>query len=276
MRRVTFWSAIYRVAAVSQYLAAGAATLIGGLLRTKPERWGDLGAGLAWVQENSWWLIPVFAGVVLVSRGLCDWIGRPWVWEAVRTVLNDFRKQSFTLSSDDAVHQHRVTLFRRVTWVWWIWPFRGKWWPWGKRRWPWSGWLVPVVRSGHTTQQTSSVFLAPDDADSAEGVAGVTWARQDVVLQTDLPDLSGTPTDEAIRQYATRAFVDVEWVRQRLAKRSPCPRSLCGIPVMVSGKLWGVIVLDSRSPSAIRVNSSIYKVYQDVTPAFLAELLKRV
>jgi hypothetical protein len=38
------------------------------------------------------------------------------------------------------------------------------------------------VRSGHTTQKTKTIFLAPDDAGNAEGVAGQVWASDQTII----------------------------------------------------------------------------------------------
>jgi hypothetical protein len=52
MRRLTISRLVYQIAAIVQYVAAGVATLIGATLKTKPERWGDFGVVLGWIQEH--------------------------------------------------------------------------------------------------------------------------------------------------------------------------------------------------------------------------------
>lgn len=53
-----------------------------------------------------------------------------------------------------------------------------------------------------------------------------------------------------MQEYARRSFVTVEWVRHWLSehKRGLATRYV-GIPVEVKSRVWGVIVLDMRSPA---------------------------
>jgi len=190
-------------------------------------------------------------------------------------LFNDYREEAFNIAEDDAVHNHRVTLFKRSRLIWWIWPWRSRYSPWGKMRAPWSGWLVPLVRSGHTTQRSRTVFLAPDDADNVEGVVGQVWARDRVIVVEDLPDLCGNATDQDIAAYALKTWVPDAWVRWRLRSGKQCPRSICGIPVEVNGSRWGVIVLDSYSPDGLKHKSHAWTPYRKMLPMLLRELLKR-
>lgn len=199
----------------------------------------------------------------------------PWVWESVHKLLDKYRGMVFTITDQDAEHEHRLTLFRRTCCLLWIWPFRCRFWPWGKRRFPWSGWLAPVERSGQTTQRTGTVFLVPDDADNVEGVAGQTWSRNKVVHVKNLPDLSTTPTPEQIAEYARNTWVSEDWVKQRLRSGKPFSRCLYGVPIEVDGERWGVIILDSRNPDSIKPNSPKFSANMKLLPMFLEELLKR-
>ena len=136
-------------------------------------------------------------------------------------------------------------------------------------RWPWSGWLVPVERSGHTTRRSHTIFLAPDDADQAEGIAGQTWAQNRVVVVNGLSDVNENPSREVLAEYAQRTWIAETWVLQKQRQHA---RSFCGIPVEVKGKLWGVIVLDSRNPQAIDQNAD--KFYR-LIGRVLGKLLER-
>jgi len=184
-------------------------------------------------------------------------LGPPWLWNTVHSYLDSFREEAFNVGLDDAQHHHRVTLFRYKPWYWHF------------RRWPWSGWLVPVERSGHTTQASISVYRAPDDADKAEGVAGMTWARRRIVNVSNLPDLSEDPSRDDMQRYAKATGMNLEVVK----KKRPKARSFCGIPVEIKGEVWGVLVLDSRSADGINTNSQI--LYRPLGK-FLAKILERV
>jgi len=219
---------------------------------------------VAWLQERVWWLWPiVFVLTILATfadKKFCD----RWGYDAVKEMLEILREKGFP-DNTDQVHYHRVTLFRRRKWhLCW-------------KMWPWSGWLIPVVRSGHTTLNHRTCFLAPDDdPDMAEGIAGRCWSSKNVVLIPDkdsknqqLPDLRDTnskPRDPyaSMSAYASATFVPITWVRKRL----PHSRSFLGIPVVVKGEPWGVIVVDSRMP-AIQQAQRILDSYNEIARPFI-------
>jgi GAF domain-containing protein len=208
------------------------------------------------LQQTAWLIIPLLTvglGLMQVARSMA---GPPWIWETVHYLLDRFQEHVFEKQVGTPLHYHRVTLFRHIR-------LRRS-----LCRWPWSGWLVPVERSGHTTRKSRAAFLAPDDADRAEGIAGQTWAQKRVVIVEDLPDISGTPSLGLLEDYARKTWVSVEW----LQNRSQHARSFCGIPVEVKGRLWGVIVLDSRSPDAI--DQDAVKVHS-LIGRYLGKLLER-
>jgi hypothetical protein len=129
---------------------------------------------------------------------------------------------------------------------------------------------MPVERSGHTTRRRISIFLAPDDADRAEGIAGQTWAQNQVVLVSDLPSLEGNDvSQEIIQEYARRTWISEDFAHSR----RPQARSFCGIPVEVKGKLWGVIVIDSRGTKVAGTRS--VRLYT-LVGRFLGKLLEKV
>jgi len=183
----------------------------------------------------------------LVTRGVRRWLKPPVVWSQVHLLLTELQKFAFKTELENAapVYEHRVTLFRRG-------------WRLAPCRWPWSGWLIPVERSGHMTRTTNTVFRAEEASSKVEGIAGYTWARSAIVSVGELPDLEVEALrrlepnlqTEAIDEYAQRTLVTPEVVRQRIAEGKTLARSYCGIPVEVRGKMWGVIVIDSRNPEA--------------------------
>ena len=188
------------------------------------------------------------AGVVLFKY-LAHLIGPPWVWAAIHAIFDEVRERAFRYKEGEPVHHHRVTLFEHVH-FWRIWRLWLCLWQWKVGRFPWSGWLIPSARSGHTTKSCSTRFLAPDDADRAEGVVGQAWATNSQILVDKLPEVSESSSSTVIAEYATRTFVTPDWVKDRLGK--PLPRSLCGVPIEVEGRIWGVLVLDSRAEDGIK------------------------
>jgi len=214
-------------------------------------------------QHQVWWLWPLVTLVMISARladkKFCD----RWGYEAVKEMLELLRERAFP-SNSDPQHHHRVTLFR----------YRG--WRVCLRAWPWSGWLVPVVRSGYTTQHRRTCFLAPDNADKAEGVAGRAWSTGSVVIVPDkdknesaLPALNKTgrkPNDIRLLAdaYAKATYVSVDWA----LKNMPDARSFMGIPVMVKGQPWGVIVVDSRA-ERIENGTAISEAYNLISRPFI-------
>lgn len=216
----------------------GAAGLLGGVEKANVEKTREfLGQTTAEMvrsaQEWNWVLVPFFIALAALIGFATRWIGDPKKWNVVHDVLDQLRDEIFSEAADDVAHEHRVTLFKKKNFLL------------CKRGWWWSGWLVPVERSGHTSQKTDVYFKAPDNAALAEGVAGQTWARKGKpVYVRDLPNLGGTPTDAELAEYAKKSFMALDEVRNR----RPLARSLYGFAVEANGQRWGVIVVDSRLP----------------------------
>jgi transcriptional regulator with GAF, ATPase, and Fis domain len=122
---------------------------------------------------------------------------------------------------------------------------------------PFSGWLVPVARSGHTTKKIKSSFLAPDDADAAEGFAGQAWSMNQTVFQDGLKSINASSCEDDVLDYANRTWVGTWWVDLKRKEKKPMCKALCGIPISVSGELWGVLVVDSTKPKAILDPNSV-------------------
>jgi hypothetical protein len=278
MRQATVRSLAYYVFYGLQISAIAGSALLGPLLRADIEKAGQwlpiLGKCLDWVQESGWWLVLGLALTIASAKVACSLIGQPWVWQALHSILDEFQKNAFRIEGNDPLHYHRVTLFRRVRFRWLLRPRRSRWWPWGTKRMPWSGWLVPVLRSGHTTQRTDAAFLAPDDADNAEGIVGQTWSCRRVLFLENLPNLEGSPSEADIVEYAHKTWVSKALIEDRLRRRKPCARSFCGIPVEVKGKPWGAIVLDSRSGNGILNPDPNWPPYR-LMSLFLGKLVEK-
>lgn len=199
--------------------------------------------------------------------------GNPTFALAVEPVLDVLRQHAFVdeYAQSDPEHHHRATLFRHCPRKFWIWPFR-KWYsPWGASfRGPWAGWLIPISRSGHTTKHSDTTFLAPDDADNAEGVAGMIWAsKQDVRpirLVLDGPDDA--------QKYAEETNVSTDYVLKQLEEEKPLPLSLSGFPVFRGGQIWGVVVLDSRRTDGIKPPDQNFRAIR-ITQSLLDKYVSR-
>ncbi len=254
----------YRFFTIVEAIAGVVSVLAAASLRADSKQlrgvWAAFAASLVWIQNRAWILILIATLCLLAAGVFRRIVGPPWVWAAIHRQLDIFQEYAFSEQMGDLLHDHRVTLFKHVRWKWCF------------RKWPWSGWLVPVERSGHTTRRTNVIFRAPDDANRAEGVAGIAWASRSAVPVTELPDLSGNPSAGDVLQYANRTFVAVEWIEEYVKKGRPLARSFIGIPVEVIGKRWGVLVLDSKRD--MRSTQTTLKLYTLIA-RFLATLLER-
>ncbi len=231
---------------------------------------------------------PTLLGIALGVGILVVRIGRRLVENKRREVaildrlrtetLDRFRDTCFpTIPSNEPKDLNRVTVFRHLKCLWWIWPFRGVLTPWGLGRGPWSGWLVVHCRSGHVTRGTRTAFLAPDDAQHSEGVAGQAWRRQAYRVgkgANKLPELKdvryvswpvaifynvllaiSAPTTNAKRfaeertkvtNYAEATHCRPRFVWQRIKRKTPCPVALLAVPLLNKNREpWGVVVMDS-------------------------------
>lgn len=207
-------------------------------LRTTPEAWEKYGLSwlVSWLQGWAWIGAPA-AFLLLPAVGATRrFVGSPWVWECLKLALDELKREVFH-GSNGADHHHKVTLFKLRL----------------------GGRLVPVLRSGVTRQSTPAVFLAhADNPDHAEGVAGRTFARQNIVEIQGLPDLSAPNTTDKDREaYAERTSVSVQW----LAKNpdSTKARSFVGFHIERKSKPWGVLVIDSRDPNPFKQTKKLEK-----------------
>lgn len=266
IRRRTLKGFAYVAGVALQVAAAAALTLMSAVKSTSGTTFPAIFAFLQdpydWIKGSDWWLALLFAGIGVVGKVSRDWGGSPRVWRIIQAMLNEMQKRAFK-DSDEALHFHRVTLFQHRKSRFML--------RWSKGRGPRAGWLFPVARSGFTSQTSDSVFLAPDDADNAEGVAGHAWrGNGTIVNEVGVPDLGTDSSDAAIKDYADATWVSEDWVRKRLEDKKNCPRSFCGVPIEVKGKRYGVLLLDSRKPENILdPNSPLYRI----TALMLGELL---
>jgi hypothetical protein len=194
---------------------------------------------------NWTWLILVCMAVILpAAQFVRQQIGSLWVWEHLAIVLDKLQEVIHAGNQIDAVHHHRVTLFR----------YR-KFWLCFRLCSPWSGWLVSVARSGHTTLNHRVVFRAPDDADAAEGIAGLAWSRNHPFTVDNLPLLNTGSDNAEIANYAVRTNVSEREVKRRIVRPGPLARSYYAQQLRVKDKVWGVLVFDSISPAVPNVDA---------------------
>jgi hypothetical protein len=187
------------------------------------------------LQHVHWWAMPVIYFANIGLQGVAKSVSPPWVWETVRAILDQLQRHAFPHVQGELQQYNRVTLFKHVRWRW------------AACKWPWSGWLVPVERSGYTTRKTDTAFLAPDDGDRAEGVAGRAWAESGTVSKSNLPNVTDNSPEEDLKRYADETFISVEKLRARLKAKKRVALSLTAFPVEVKNRVWGVVVFDSRS-----------------------------
>lgn len=120
------------------------------------------------------------------------------------------------------------------------------------RFWPWSGWLVPVIRSGHTGKETKTVFLAPDTGRLAEGVAGQCWSSDAMISKENLPKIQQHTSSQNKIRYCRHANMPLWMLDDYCEEGRPVARNFLSFPVKTTtGNRWGVLVFDSRNSSGI-------------------------
>lgn len=209
-----------------------------------------------WCKTNSWILVPALSASLLVVKGTRDHVGAPWVRDAIHSILTVLGEVVFAGEDNPEAAYDRVTLFRRKAWHFSL------------RSLPWGGWLVPVVRSGHTSQKMNAVFRAPDQPSKVQGIGGYCWANQKQVEVNGLPKLTSASSPEDFSAYAAASHMPVEWVHENL----PQARSYFAFPVKVRGRPWGAVVIDSRLE---RIVGTRLKTVTSIVGTALSELAEK-
>ena len=231
----------YRVLTVVQYGLGTVSAIIGASLKADIAKISTasplLGELVADLQRSAWWSVPLFTLCLPLLQFVKSWVGDPTVWETIHKLLEEMRTKAFP--DETADHHHRVTLFQHRRFCW-----RGI-----RAKEPtFGGWLVPVERSGDTTQNPKVFFYAPkDNPDAAQGVAGMVWASKGALRLQRLPELSTTSTDAQFALYAEKARCSVEHLRQKVGRNKILARSFWGTVVKRNGDVWGVVLIDSRA-----------------------------
>lgn len=181
--------------------------------------------------------------------------GNTLAWRAIQEQINILQYIGFTKKEGDLNDSHRVTLFKYKSWS-----FARTLTPSGlkslckNRVWPWSGWLVPVVRSGHTGKRTKIVFSAPDSGRKAEGLAGLCWSSDAVVHEAKLPNINNTSSQINKNRYCRKSRFP-GWLLELYCKEDrQVARSIFAIPIRnLRGDRWGVLVFDSMQVDGVNV-----------------------
>ena len=73
------------------------------------------------------------------------------------------------------------------------------------------------------------------------------------MYRANLPKVDKFSDEKLIEQYADASHISVKYVKRKINERGDKPlfRCLCGMVLMVRGKRWGVVVLDSTEPDGI-------------------------
>jgi hypothetical protein len=193
--------------------------------------------------EYAWWLIvlaSLLVGLCLQTQKAC---GSSEVWDVLHSLLCGTQRLVFAGGGRSVGDFHRVTLFHARC-------YRNKWDICGMIAEAFQGrprWLVPVARSGHTSQDTTTAFRIGDSDEECAGIAGQCWFRKQNVSASALPDLYTNSRDKDFRTYAKQTHVTPE----ALKEKPPHARSFLAYPIQVKGELWGAMVFDSRSPDPI-------------------------
>lgn len=224
------------------------------------------------LKNHSFFLLSMFLVVALLaSIGLK--VGDPWIWDKLQFILDEYKNKALNSKDSDPDHYHRVTLFKYKKFI----GLRKC--PSGTWKSPWNGneitggWLVPVLRSGHTSKKTSIVFAAPDNADQAEGIVGQAWSCKRPIIVVRLGEVKSTMSEQNKQKYAAKTFCSIGIVEHYIKTNRPAPRSIAAIPLEVDGKIWGVIVLDSRNATGVSEDAI---VNYSLTAATISQLLERV
>jgi len=230
----------------AQIFTAGAIIIFGATLKASPDDYAKIPfvqAVLAWMQSNAWLVVMIGPLLVALLQFLRRGWGNPWAWEAIQKVLDECRKEMFDDRSGRPLDENRVTLFRHYRyWIGWRNPSN------------WGSWLVAVARSDHMSKQRIRRFRAPDDPEKCEGVAGLAWRGRgwiQIPLQgNDLPELLPA-LSKNIETYAKETGVTRGWVEREIKHGRRLSKSYAALAILVGGKPWGVLVIDSQSRGAV-------------------------
>lgn len=173
------------------------------------------------------------------------------IWETLQSQIDILQSIAFPDHANELNDHHRVTLFRYKKWCWNR-LFNLK--SWNR---PWSGWLVPVIRSGHTGKGTKVVFLAPDSGSDAEGIAGLCWSSDAIISRENMKSINSSSSDQNKGEYCRRSNMPRSILDSYCKNNRPLARNILAFPVRTcTGNRWGVLVYDSMSLSSLDIDTA--------------------
>lgn len=237
-----------------------------------------------WINRNSWYFFGFSILCIIASYVARKFATDPDTQKIVHELLNEARGHLFkteVLLEDPQDHHHRLTLFQhrkfflsRKTLT--FRKYNGH----GSRLKPNSGWLVPVMRSGHITQKVKSIFAATDEG-FCEGITGLTWncskgPNGGIIHRPSLSPVSFNSDNAAIAKYASETLISADYVRSRIAIEGRImPVCLCGVPILVNNRPWGVLVIDSTQVNSIYEPDGAHFKYYGQLQSILGKILER-
>lgn len=212
--------------------------------------------------------IPIYgiAGIIMAVCYVIKKLTNIKKWQIIKFVLDEFQEDAFKENMNDPKDHHRITLFQKKR-VWTI--FDSKWY---KRK-IIDRCLVPILRSGEQSQRAFARFPITDVSDENESVAARAYSCNSAFAVTDLPEITKKTTKTAQHQYAEKTFCSLNMINYYLENDRAMPRSIAAFPLTVNGHIWGVVVLDSRSPNSI---SNDYIVNYSLTISLIETLLEKL
>jgi hypothetical protein len=213
---------------------------------------------IVFIKDNAPALICCVAVVILVTVVVLRMSQSATILKCVATKLDVIRDWLCCDLTADYNDNHRVTLFQYKKTYWGLWKNRRYWtyrfFPWSFDRNPWSGWLVPVSRSGYTSQKPKAIFWAPDDSVKSEGIAGVAWATSSAVHREKLPKITKSSSDVNCDKYCEITGTLRSVLESYKSDDKVPARSFYSFPILSKGgEPWGVVVIDSQSQTGILV-----------------------
>lgn len=198
-----------------------------------------------YVMEWSLYLYLTFLALFLIGKWMTR-KGDKVIWETLQKQVDTLQSIAFPHNNHQLNDDHRVTLFKYKKWC-----FNRRCFQW-KPNLPWRGWLVPVLRSGHTGKDTKALFLAPDAGREAEGIVGECWSSDAVIRREQLPKVQASTSEQNRAKYCKQSNMPRFMLDSYCKRNKPLARSILAYPVVTStGNRWGVLVYDSMDPQGV-------------------------
>lgn len=168
------------------------------------------------------------------------------IWEALQRQIDSLQKEAFPLHVNAVNDLHRVTLFKKKKRCFSkraakFWMHKGK-----------SEWLVPVLRSGHTSKGTKAKFRAPDNGKDAEGIVGLCWSSDSMQYRERLPNINKQSSEANKERYCQASNMPREMLNGYCIDGKDLARCILAFPIITkNANRWGVLVFDSMDPVGV-------------------------